>query len=179
LGEKEVDEEPVAYLLAFLSSVPCVEIHLTSLPFRLPTRYRRFVVACPTYTPSLEQIQLLEKLGATLFRLSTQDHFCLPDGARTQQMAVRLAPNGGFQHSENYRWIQCRGREFNLSPLQAEVVRILHRAQEAGAPGLTWHELSHRLSGNASCMSDIFKKSDPRSQLITYIKRGRLYRLNV
>jgi hypothetical protein len=177
LGEKESEEKGVAHLLGFLSGIPSVEVLLTSLTVRLPTRYRRFVVVCPTYTPSLDQIQQLEPVGVTFLRLSTQNSFRFPKDDGLEQVLVRPELNAAFQHSEDYRWIKRREQEFNLSPSQAEVLGILHRAQEAGAPGLTWDAIKRRLSSNADRMSDIFRKQDRRSQLISYQRRGNLYSL--
>lgn len=85
----------------------------------------------------------------------------------------------GFRHSDDYRTVWWRGKEFHLAPLQAEVARILHQVFRTGTPGLTWEAISPRLSGNASRMSDIFKRSDPRSQLVIYEQRGRVYRLDL
>jgi hypothetical protein len=59
------------------------------------------------------------------------------------------------------------------------VVSILHQATRTGTPGLGWQAISLRLSGNASSMRDIFKRSDPRSDLVDYQRQGRLYRLNL
>jgi hypothetical protein len=85
----------------------------------------------------------------------------------------------GFLHGDDYRTVRWRGQEFHLAPLQAEVASMLHQAFRTGTPGLTWEAISRRLSGNASRMSDIFKKSDPRSQLVIYGPHGRAYRLDL
>ena len=85
---------------------------------------------------------------------------------------------GDFEHSPDYRDIHWRDRDYHLTPLQAEVVGILHQVSRTNTRGLSWEAISQRLSGGASRMSDIFKSSDPRKDLIVYDRQGMIYRLN-
>ena len=86
---------------------------------------------------------------------------------------------GEFDHSQDYREIHWRDRDYHLAPLQAEVVGILHQVSRTATPGLSWQAISSRITANASRMSDVFKKSDDRTELIVYQKQGRVYRLNI
>lgn len=81
-----------------------------------------------------------------------------------------------FEVAEVIYW---RDSDLHLSPLQAEVVGILHQVSKTATSGLSWQAISARLTGNAARMSDIFKRSDPRSDLVLYQQRGRVYRLNI
>ena len=84
----------------------------------------------------------------------------------------------GFHHSEDYRDIRLQSQEYRLSPQQAEIVSILHQVSRTGTRGLSWQAISNRLTGRAGRMSDIFKSSDPRKELIVYDRQGMIYRLN-
>jgi len=84
-----------------------------------------------------------------------------------------------FQSWDSYRTVRWREQVLTLAPLQAEVVGMLHQADRTGSPGLSWEAISQRLSGNATRMSNIFKRSAPRSQLVLYQQSGRTYRLNI
>ncbi|MDA1129210.1 MAG: hypothetical protein O2913_11010 [Chloroflexi bacterium] len=86
---------------------------------------------------------------------------------------------GDFDHSEDYREIHWRDRDYPLGPLQAEVVAILHQAFRTSTRGLSWQAISSRITVGPSRMSDIFKKSDYRSELIVFQKQGKIYRLNI
>lgn len=86
---------------------------------------------------------------------------------------------GDFEHSQDYREIHWRDREYHLAPLQAEVIGILHQVSRTATSGLSWQAISARITGNASRMSDVFKKSDYRAELIVYQKQGRVYHLNI
>lgn len=54
LGEKEGEEERIAYLLALLDSGSSAVSLIGSLHIRLPARYHRIHVFCPSFTHTLE-----------------------------------------------------------------------------------------------------------------------------
>lgn len=195
LGATENDDLRVAYLLGLFDGGPSTTTLLESLPVRLGLRYHRIIVVCPSYEPALMQQRSLDALRINVSRLSDEDVFVVSGVSsptlETDELDIHVRTRliagsqeqareiEAFRHSDDYRDALLRGRAYALAPLQAEVVSSLHQAFRMGSRGLSWRAISARLSGNASRMSGIFKNSDPRSDLVVYEKRGRVYRLNI
>ena len=179
LGSKERDGTPAAYLLGLLDGSAATLTLLESLPVRLGYKYQSLVVACPSHTPQLEETRRLNASGISLTRFDSEQPFAFSSSAISIPPSRQGLNRSEFVHSEDYRWVKWRGQEFNLGPMQAEVVRVLHRAYRSNRSGLTWDAIQPQLSGNANRMSEIFRKADLRTQLVLRETPGSIYRLNL
>lgn len=86
-----------------------------------------------------------------------------------------------FTHSENYESVTIAGHSFVLSPLQAALISVLHAAERAHTPDLSWSQIRDRLNARnfyPGRARDIRKKMDGWNELVRSVRRGR-YRLNV
>lgn len=93
-----------------------------------------------------------------------------------------------FHPSNDYRTIVLRGETLpHLSPLQADVARILHEAEMSGDPEMSYAAIACKLAEMHSQdigfeapdkMSKIFRSGDERGKLIESTKRG-FFRLNI
>ena len=103
--------------------------------------------------------------------------------------AVREAHSESvFEPSNNYHTIILRGKQLtHLTPLQADVARILHQAHLRGQPDTQYAVISCEIADlhenekgfePPSKMSQIFRSGDPRSELVMSAKPG-YYRLNI
>ncbi len=175
LGERNEVGDKTAYVLALFSVEDIASEQLLMLPGLLPRRHRKLVVLCPGFQPSPVLQRRVEDQNLTLMSLQFQSHgsFALTE------FPGQEPEDPDFQYWDSYRTVRWRGQVLTLAPLQAEVVGMLHQAYRTGSPGLSWEAISRRLSGNATRMSDIFKRSDPRSQLVLYQQQGRAYRLTI
>ena len=178
LGEKEVEETQVAYLLAFLNGAPSVVNLIGSLPVRLPATYRRFAVVCPSYHPSLEEARQLETAGVSFFRLDPEDLFTLPDAANLERLSISAANDVDFLPGADYRSVKWRGRVYVLTPRQAEVVGILHQAYRTGRPALSRDVITERMRAPVGRFRDIFKGSPLWRTLVVSSRQG-VYRLDI
>jgi hypothetical protein len=175
VGEQDEEEGRTAFVLTLVSCEDMALEKLMALPGLLPRGYGRTLALCPSFQPSPTLRRRLQDLGLDLALL----HFRAPDSFALDDFREQGALDLEFQHWDDYRSVRGRGPVLHLAPLQAQVVSILHQAALAGTPGLGWQSIRMRLSGNASSMRDIFKKSDPRSALVVYDSQSRLYRLNL
>ena len=102
----------------------------------------------------------------------------------TQNDVNKLSMNGQpmeeatFIHSADYLEVRCNGCRFKLGPIQAEVVRALHEAAQAGAPWQNGKAILSRAGSKSLRMADVFKSQKDWRQLIRSDRRGG-YRLNL
>lgn len=83
-----------------------------------------------------------------------------------------------FIASRDYSEVRCNGHRFQLGPIQAAVVRALHRSAQVGLP---WQNGKNILSEAGSLslrMSDVFKSKNNWRDLIRSDRRGN-YRINI
>jgi hypothetical protein len=93
-----------------------------------------------------------------------------------------------FEPSNNYHTIILRGKQLpHLTPLQADVARILHQAHLRGQPDMRYAVIACEIADlhadergfePPSKMSQIFRSGDARSELLFSPKPG-YYRLNI
>lgn len=118
---------------------------------------------------------VLVMIGDLLLKRNERDRFEIESGFSSvgQPMEEPI-----FIHSADYFEVRCSGCRFKLGPIQAEVVRALHKAAQAGAP---WQNGKAILSGAGSKslrMADVFKSQKDWRHLIRSDRRGG-YRLNL
>ena len=175
LGESDDRGKRLAYFLAFLREDDTAVSQLSTLAGIMPRTYSRRVVLCPSVELAPTTQRQLEDSDLELMTLEFQ----APDSFVLANIDGPATADPKLEHSDDYRTVRWQGHTYSLSPLQAEVVSILHQVFRTGAHGLSWEAIGQRLSRDAGHMSDIFKRSDPRKALIIFEKRGRVYRLNL
>ena len=143
----------------------CGQIHLES--FRAPNA---------GYAETWGDAQpILVMIGDLLLRREERDRF---------EIETRFASGGQpleestFIHSADYLEVRCKGCRFKLGPIQAEVVRALHAASQAGAPWQNGKAILCRAGSKSLRMADVFKSQKDWRNLIRSDLRGG-YRLNL
>ena len=81
-----------------------------------------------------------------------------------------------FHASADFHHVRCNGHEFQLGPIQAQVVRILHAAAKRGEPWQSGKAVLGEAGSRSLKMSDIFKSKKDWPLLIESNGRGA-YRL--
>ncbi len=82
-----------------------------------------------------------------------------------------------FIPSRDYSEVRCNGHRFQLGPIQAAVVRALHRGVQAGQPWQNGKNILSEARSKSLRMSDVFKSKNNWRDLIQSDRRGN-YRLN-
>jgi len=90
---------------------------------------------------------------------------------RNKQKEAR-ATAGAFMHSNDYRWVRVRGREYRLTSMQAQVIQLLHKAHLEGKPEIGVHHILVEIDARSSRLRDIFR-SRPGSLSNLVEKTGR------
>lgn len=137
----------------------CGQIHLES--FRAPNA---------GYAQTWGDAQpILVMIGDLLLRREERDRF---------EIETRFASGGQpmeeptFTHSPDYLEVHCKGCRFKLGPIQAEVVRALHAASQAGAPWQNGKAILSRAGSKSLRMADVFKSQKDWRNLIRSDLRG-------
>lgn len=110
-----------------------------------------------------------------LLRRDERDRFELETGFSTGGAGSEAQT---FIGSADYQEIRCNGHRFKLGPIQAEVVRALHQAAQAGEPWQNGKALLSQAGSKSLRMADVFKSQAKWRQLIRSDRRGG-YRLNL
>ncbi|WP_424931925.1 hypothetical protein [Amaricoccus macauensis] len=83
-----------------------------------------------------------------------------------------------FQHAPDYRTVRLGATELSLGPVQADVVRLLHKAALTDQPWCDGKTLLSKAGAASFRMSDVFKSQARWRDLIQSDGRGR-YRLRL
>lgn len=87
-----------------------------------------------------------------------------------------------FTHSEDYRSVTLRSKNYALTSKQASAIKVLHEAFLEGHPDITENHILEKIKSGSYKLRDIFKSKDDRktkSDLIVQGKRKGLLRLNI
>jgi hypothetical protein len=143
----------------------CGEVHLES--FRTPKA---------DYATTWGDAEpVLVMIGDLLLRREERDRFEIDNGFSAGGLPVEEPT---FIHSADYLEIRCNGCRFKLGPIQAEVVRALHDAAQAGEPWQNGKAILSQAGSKCLRMADVFKSQDDWRELIRSDRRGG-YRLNL
>lgn len=143
----------------------CGEIHLRD--FRTP---RADYASCWG-----DASAIFVTIGDLLLRRDERDRFEIERGFTVDG---RLGDDATFIHSADYLEVRCNGHRFKLGPIQAEVVKALHRAALAGEPWQNGKAILSQAGSRSLRMTDVFKSQADWRQLICSDRRGG-YRLNL
>lgn len=178
LGEAKRNDCKAAYVLGLLHEPRVAQALLAALPGLLPAGYGRTVVVCPSFEPTPTHRRQLQSLGVSIVPMDSDNPFALNERAALEQEAT-VGPTVDFQHSHDYRWVKLRGREFTLTPPQAEIVGILHEAYDRGYPDVSWKTICTQVrQSSPRHMSDAFRTVADWRELIVS-RRKDTYRLNI
>lgn len=137
----------------------CGEVHLSEFRFD-----RCGYAAFPdSYAP------IYVVIGDLLMRRDERDRYEIKSGFHAGK---GKSPERAFIFGSGYREIRSRGFRFQLGAIQADVVRVLHAAAQAGQP---WQNGKQLLSGAGSRslkMVDVFKSQPDWRELIQSDGRG-------
>ena len=143
----------------------CGEVHLEN--FRTPKA--DYAQTCGDAQPVLVMI------GDLLLRREERDRFEIETGFSPDGQPMEEAT---FIHSADYFEVRCNRCRFKLGPIQAEVVRALHEAAQAGAPWQNGKAILSRAGSKSLRMADVFKSQANWRRLIRSDRRGG-YRLDL
>lgn len=123
----------------------------------------------------------------------TTNRFAVPEPAINGHHSLAPSTNGNGQHnpgvneaqtqanrcshSEDFRAVIWWGRRYNLTPIQAEVVRQLWDRQEDEIPDVGQEELLRNAEAQSTRLSDVFRNSPAWGALVVTDGGGR-YRLS-
>jgi hypothetical protein len=86
--------------------------------------------------------------------------------------------NASLQHSDNYRSVNYKGKEYALSPFQAAALQFLHERYISGLPNVSQHEILEEIGSKSKHLKDLFKGSPLWKNLIIKGQRKDTFRLN-
>ena len=135
------------------------------------TRFRTTKADYACFFGSRETLTI-RKLDLVLSR-EERDRFEAKSGFRG---AAGVKRANAFHASADYHHVRCNGHEFQLGPIQAQVVRILHAAAQRGEPWQSGKAVLGEAGSRSLKMSDIFKSKKDWQLLIESNGRGA-YRL--
>jgi hypothetical protein len=86
-----------------------------------------------------------------------------------------------FKHSDDFRSIRWMGKEYSLTPQQAQIVQVMYEALVGGTPEISNVHILDRLGNPTSRLRDSFRRTDlwGDGKLIIPGKKRGLYRLNL
>ncbi len=120
-------------------------------------------------------VPVLVLIGDLLLRREERDRFEIQSGFSGLSEA---GEENTFIASADYQEVRCNGYRFKLGPIQAEVVRALHAAAQAGQPWQNGKAILSMAGSKSLRMADVFKSKKNWRQLIRSDRKGG-YRLNV
>ena len=117
---------------------------------------------------------MVERAAGSLARGDLPQHWLLVMAAAPPAEGPTAPP---FSHSKSYESVRLGDAEFTLTPPQAQVVKNLHHAHEAGIHALRTRDALDGVETNATRVSEVFRDPTAWESLVVTEKRGR-YRLN-
>lgn len=167
--------------------------------YSIPCERSSFNGLLDLHVQDVFQLFRIGKVSVTRFRTTKADYACFfgsrealtirkPDLVLSREERDRFEAKSGFRGaagvkqatafhaSADYHHVRCNGHEFQLGPIQAQVVRILHAAAQRGEPWQSGKAVLGEAGSRSLKMSDIFKSKKDWPLLIESNGRGA-YRL--
>ncbi len=167
--------------------------------YSIPSERSSFNGLLDLHVQDVFQLFRIGEVSVTRFRTTKADYACFfgsretltirkPDLVLSREERDRFEAKCGFRGatgvkqakafhaSTDYHHIRCNGHEFQLGPIQAQVVRILHAAALRGEPWQSGKAVLGEAGSRSLKMSDIFKSKKDWPLLIESNGRGA-YRL--
>lgn len=167
--------------------------------YSIPSERSSFNGLLDLYVQDVFQLFRIGEVSVTRFRTTKADYACFfgsresltirkPDLVLSREERDRFEAKSGFRGaagvkqanafhaSVDFHHVRCNGHEFQLGPIQAQVVRILHAAAQRGEPWQSGKAVLGEAGSRSLKMSDIFKSKKDWPLLIESNGRGA-YRL--
>jgi hypothetical protein len=167
--------------------------------YSIPSERSSFNGLLDLHVKDVFQLFRIGEVSVTRFRTTKADYACFfglretltirkPDLVLSREERDRFEAKSGFRGaagvkqanafhaSADYYHVRCNGHEFQLGPIQAQVVRILHAAAQRGEPWQSGKAVLGEAGSRSLKMSDIFKSKKDWPLLIESNGRGA-YRL--
>ena len=135
---------------------------------------REFLSPWPDYAQVVDESAAVRVRPCSLLvRREERDRFEAEVGFRVEGSAPAIP---AFRASEDYREVRHAGVDFQLGPIQAQVIRALHAAAQTADPWRCGKTLLTEAGARSLKMSDLFKSKPDWRRLILSNGRG-FYRL--
>lgn len=167
--------------------------------YSIPSERSSFNGLLDLHVQDVFQLFRIGEVSVTRFRTTKADYACFfgsretltirkPDLVLSREERDRFEAKSGFpgaagvkqanafHASADYPHVRCNGYEFQLGPIQAQVVRILHAAARRGEPWQSGKAVLGEAGSRSLKMSDLFKSKTDWPLLIESNGRGA-YRL--
>ena len=167
--------------------------------YSIPSERSSFNGLLDLHVQDVFQLFRIGEVSVTRFRTTKADYACFfgsretltirkPDLVLSREERDRFEAKSGFRGaagvkqanafhaSADYHHARCNGHEFQLGPIQAQVVRILHAAAQRGEPWQSGKAVLGEAGSRSLKISDIFKSKKDWPLLIESNGRGA-YRL--
>jgi hypothetical protein len=167
--------------------------------YSIPSERSSFNGLLDLHVQDVFQLFRIGEVSVTRFRTTKADYACFfgsretltirkPDLVLSREECDRFEAKSGFRRaagvkqakafhaSADYHHVRCNGHEFQLGPIQAQVVRILHAAAQRGEPWQSGKAVLGEAGSRSLKMSDLFKSKKDWPLLIESNGRGA-YRL--
>ena len=167
--------------------------------YSIPSERSSFNGLLDLHVQDVFQLFRIGEVSVTRFRTTKADYACFfgsresltirkPDLVLSREERDRFEAKSGFRGaagvkqanafhaSTDYHHVRCNGHEFQLGPIQAQVVRILHAAAQRGEPWQSGKAVLGEAGSRSLKMSDLFKSKTDWPLLIESNGRGA-YRL--
>jgi hypothetical protein len=167
--------------------------------YSIPSERSSFNGLLDLHVQDVFQLFRIGEVSVTRFRTTKADYACFfgsresltirkPDLVLSREERDRFEAKSGFRGaagvkqanafhaSTDYHHVRCNGHEFQLGPIQAQVVRILHAAAQRGEPWQSGKAVLGEAGSRSLKMSDLFKSKKDWPLLIESNGRGA-YRL--
>ena len=167
--------------------------------YSIPSERSSFNGLLDLHVQDVFQLFRIGEVSVTRFRTTKADYACFfgsretltirkPDLVLSREERDRFEAKSGFRGtagvkqakafhaSADYHHVRCNGHEFQLGPIQAQVVRILHAAAQRSEPWQSGKAVLGEAGSRSLKMSDIFKSKKDWPLLIESNGRGA-YRL--
>jgi len=118
---------------------------------------------------------ILVMIGDLLLRREERDRF----EAAHKSLSIKTVPMiANFHASSNYHEVSCNGHDFHLGPIQAAIVRELHKAHCRGEQWQFGKKVLSAAGSKSLKIADVFKSKKQWRSLIESDGRGK-YRLKL
>lgn len=167
--------------------------------YSIPSERSSFNGLLDLHVQDVFQLFRIGEVSVTRFRTTKAAHACFfgsretltirkPDLVLSREERDRFEAKSGFRGaagvkqanafhaSADFHHVRCNGHEFQLGPIQAQVVCILHAAARRGEPWQSGKAVLGEAGSRSLKMSDIFKSKKDWPLLIESNGRGA-YRL--
>jgi len=181
-------QQHIGLVLGLLNTADDARVSLMALRDLAPRGHHGFVVLTPHFLPSPDLQQLLDAQHIHVSRLNQGEPWevlsvhalagiqRLSSGRMNEEFSDQT---NEFRHGPDFRQVWLRGQLFDLTALQAAVIRILWVAYRNNTPSVSTSYLLEEAGSGGSDLRDVFKRVPFWDQLIVIGTSKGTVRLNL